>query len=96
MIGTIIEIFATAIDIVFLIWFVPKLNGVRLKNRPQALVWALAFFVFQLTADHLFQITNIISTSVVFVLSLFFCLRKEEAIMECICSTCISYNYYVV
>jgi len=78
MIGTIIEIFATAIDIVFLIWFVPKLNGVRLKNRPQALVWALAFFVFQLTADHLFQITNIISTSVVFVLSLFFSFALEK------------------
>ena len=51
MINTLVEILATASDVLFLIWFIPKFNGVSLKERPKALIWAAVLLVFQLFAD---------------------------------------------
>lgn len=50
-----IEIIATIIDVLFLIWFVPKFNGVSLKNKPKSLCWAAILLIFQLIADRFFH-----------------------------------------
>ena len=51
MIGTIIEIFATLVDVLFLIWFIPKFNEASIKNKPLSLLWAGLLLAFQLVAD---------------------------------------------
>ena len=72
MIGTIIEIFATIVDILFLVWFVPKFNGSSVKKSPLSLIWAGIFLFYQLIADHIIKVVDIMSTIVVFSCSLLF------------------------
>ena len=55
MINTVAEILGTIIDVVFLVWFVPRFNEVSLKNRPRALIWAAMLLLFQLIADQFMQ-----------------------------------------
>ena len=55
MINTAIEIFGTVVDVLLLIWFVPKFNEASLIKHPYSLVWALLLLVFQLTADSFLQ-----------------------------------------
>lgn len=55
MMVSIVEILATVSDVLFLIWFVPKFNGVSLRERPKALIWAAVLLVFQLFADRYIQ-----------------------------------------
>ena len=78
MIGTIIEIFATITDVLFMIWFVPKFNGVSLKKRPMALIWAGILLIFQLVADRLLQGMDLLYAAVDFLLVLCFSLSLEK------------------
>lgn len=55
MIGHFIEISATIVDVLFLIWFVPRINGTAVKEHPKSLFWAGLLLVFQLIADQVLQ-----------------------------------------
>lgn len=59
--GTIIEISATVIDILFLIWFVPKFNGVSLNKKPYALIIAALLLMFQLYSDKYLDNADLLS-----------------------------------
>ena len=55
MINTMVEIAATIVDVLFLIWFVPRFVGVPLKKKPKVLIWALLQLAYQLIADRFLQ-----------------------------------------
>lgn len=55
MIRIFVELCATIIDVIFLIWFVPLFNGTTIKERPKSLIWAGLLLVFQLIADRILQ-----------------------------------------
>ncbi len=76
--GTVIEILATVVDILFLIWFVPKFNGTSLKNRPIALIFPAFLLAFQLLADRLIGGTDLLYAIVMFALALCFSFTLEK------------------
>lgn len=80
MIAITVEIVATLIDVLFLIWFVPKFNGVLLSERKKSLAWAVLLLIFQLTADRFLQGFESLCVIIDFVLALCFSLslRKEK------------------
>lgn len=49
------EIIATIVDVLFLLWFVPRFNDVSVKQRPKACLWVLALLAYQLIADRFLQ-----------------------------------------
>ena len=78
MIGTVIEIFATVVDILFLLWFVPKFNGVTIKERPFSLIWVSLLLLFQLVADRILEAFDLVYAAIDFVLALCFSLSVEK------------------
>lgn len=78
MTGTIIEVLATVVDVLFLIWFVPKFNGVSIKERPASLIWAALLLVFQIVADRLLAAFDLLYVAIDFILSLCFSLALEK------------------
>lgn len=51
MISMIIEIAATVIDIVFMIWFISRFHGFSVKKKPIVLIWAIGYLGYQLFID---------------------------------------------
>ncbi len=51
MIHTIIEIIATVIDIVFLVWFVSCYHSVYVWRKPKAFIWVVLLLIYQLFID---------------------------------------------
>ena len=78
MIGTIIEIFATFTDVLFMIWFVPKFNGVSVKERPFSLIWAFLLLIFQLIADRVLAAFDLLYVAIDFIIVLCFSLAVEK------------------
>lgn len=55
MINVAIEIIATVVDVIFLVWFVSKFQQTLIREKPKSLIWALLLLAYQLTADHFLQ-----------------------------------------
>ena len=55
MIGLLIEIFATMIDVVFMVWFTVKFQGYHLRDKPYAWLWGIGLFLFQLFIDFFYH-----------------------------------------
>lgn len=55
MINIIIETLATATDVLFCAWFIPRFNGISLRGKYKALIWMPILLCYQLMADHLFN-----------------------------------------
>lgn len=47
----IVEIVATVVDVLFLLWFITRFNDIPLQKRPLTALWAALLLVYQLTAD---------------------------------------------
>ena len=78
MIGTIIELFATLADVLFMVWFVPKFNGVSIKKRPISLIWALVLLIFQLLADRFLAAFDLLYVAIDFIIVLFFSISLQK------------------
>ena len=66
MMQVIVEILATIIDVIFLVWFVSKMLQISLKEKPLSLIWAMLLLVYQLIADqYLFGFVLIYETGVI-------------------------------
>lgn len=78
MIGTIIEIFATVADVFFMVWFVPKFNGVSIKKRPISLIWALVLLIFQLLADRFLVAFDLLYVAIDFIIVLLFSFSLQK------------------
>lgn len=78
MIGTIIELFATLADVLFMVWFVPKFNGVSIKKRPISLIWALGLLIFQLLADRFLAAFDLLYVAIDFIIVLFFSISLQK------------------
>lgn len=80
MLNTIFEILATVLDIVFLIWFVPKFNRTNVSEKKWTLIFPLASLLLQFAVDYIrgnFELIFIIIQFILFLLfSLFICERK--------------------
>ena len=50
-----VEILATIVDVLFLLWFISRFNGVSVKQRPLTCLWVLALLAYQLIADRFLQ-----------------------------------------
>ena len=72
MIGTVIEIFATLVDVLFLIWFIPKFNEASIKNKPISLVWAGLLLAFQLVADRFLKAFDLLYAFIDFLIAVCF------------------------
>lgn len=48
----VVEILATIIDVIFLVWFVSKMLQISVKEKPLSLIWAMLLLIYQLIADH--------------------------------------------
>lgn len=49
----IVEVLATLMDVVFMVWFVSKMLQISVKEHPLSLVWAILLLVYQLIADNI-------------------------------------------
>ena len=80
MINVLIEIPATIIDVIFLLWFVPSFVGVPLRRKPVSIIWVVLELVYQLIADHYFQGFDLIYIIGVIIISTSFAfsLNKEK------------------
>lgn len=78
MINMVVETLATAIDVLFLAWFVPKIQQASLRKRPWSLVWIVLFLAYQLIADHFLQGFDLLSMAGVATLSLCFSLTLKQ------------------
>lgn len=80
MINALIEIPATIIDVIFLLWFVPRFVGVPWRRKPVSIIWVVLELVYQLIADHYFQGFDLIYIIGVIIISTSFAfsLNKEK------------------
>lgn len=51
MLNTIVEIIATILDVVFLIWFIPKFNRTSIKEKRWTIIFPAIALIIQFTAD---------------------------------------------
>ena len=72
------EIIATVVDVLFLLWFIPRFNDVSVKKRPYILFWVLGLLVFQLTADRILQGFDLLYMLGSFLISLGFALTLKK------------------
>jgi len=75
---TVAEILATVSDVLLMIWFVPKLNGVSLKTRPLSLIWAAVLLIFQLVADRFLQGFDLLYALIDFLIVAMFAFSLEK------------------
>lgn len=77
-----VEIIATVVDVLFLLWFIPRFNDISLKARPITALWVVIMLVYQLTADRFFQGFEILYMLGSFIIALGFALglRKRMAL----------------
>ena len=73
-----VEIIATVVDVLFLLWFIPRFNDVSVKKRPFTLFWVLGLLVFQLTADRILQGFDLLYMLGSFLISLGFALTLKK------------------
>lgn len=52
MLNTIAEIFATVLDVVFMVWFIPKFNRTNFWEKKWTIVFPVFQLIFQLIADY--------------------------------------------
>ena len=78
MFNTIVEIMATVIDIIFLVWFVPRLQQVSMRQRPISWLLAGVLLTFQLIGDQYLQGFNMVYMAGVITISLFFALSLRS------------------
>ena len=80
MINMMIEIVATVIDVVFMIWFVSKFHGFSLRKKPLAIIWAVVLLGYQLFIDlvnHSFDLLPIVGV-LLFVGGFSFTLERKQ------------------
>ena len=69
MINSMIEIIATIIDVILLVYFVPKFNHNTFYNKKWTLVFPVVQLAFQLIADHFLQGFDVLYILFVFIIS---------------------------
>ncbi len=74
MINSIAEVLATVLDALFLVWFVPKMNGTSIKKHPLSLIWAGFVLFLQLMADNVQKNFDLFYIGIVSVVILLFSL----------------------
>ena len=52
MMGFLIEIGATAIDVIFMVWFVVRFQGYLLRNKLYTWIWGGVFLIYQIFIDY--------------------------------------------
>ena len=72
MVNFIVEISATLLDVVFMVWFVSKFHGVNILKKPISLIWPLTFFTMQIIFDHFFQVFAIVPAIFVWIVAICF------------------------
>ena len=77
-----VEIIATMVDVLLLLWFIPRFNDIPLKKRPITMLWAVLLLVYQLTADYFLSGFDLLYMLGSFLVALGFalCLRKKSAL----------------
>jgi signal transduction histidine kinase len=78
VISRVVEISATVVDVLFLVWFVPKFNGASIRERPRSLIWAALLLVFQLFADRYLGDAFVLYATLDFALALMFSLSLRR------------------
>ena len=72
MVNLIVEILATLLDVVFMVWFVSKFHGTSILKKPISFVWPIVFFIMQITFDHFFHVFAVIPILCVWIISICF------------------------
>ena len=77
-----VEIIATVVDVLFLLWFITRFNDISLKKRPINILWAVLLLVYQLIADNFLQGFDLLYMLGSFLIATGFalCLRKRFAL----------------
>ena len=77
--NTFVEIAATVIDVIFLVWFVPRFIRSSWKNNKLSIIFPIGCLAFQIIADHFFHIFDLIYMGVclLFALCFAFSLSKK-------------------
>ncbi len=92
MFNSLIEIFATVLDIVYMVWFITKLNHITINDKKWTLIFPSGALIFQLIGDRFLPTFDIFYAMVVlvltFVYSMIICHRK---IARAVLSVCLYY-----
>lgn len=67
-----VEIIGTVVDVLFLLWFIPRFNHCSIKQKPIACLWVAVLLVFQLVADYFLQGFELLYMLGVFLIALGF------------------------
>ena len=73
-----VEIMATLVDVVFLLWFIPRFNDASVKQRPIAILWVIALLAYLLTADYFLRGFELLYMLGAFLISLGFALSLKR------------------
>lgn len=92
MFNSLIEIFATILDIVYMVWFITKLNHITINDKKWTLIFPFGALIFQLIGDRFLPTFDIFYSGVVWVLtfvySMILCHGK---IARAVLSVCLYY-----
>lgn len=78
MMSIIIELAATAIDVVFLCWFITHFLNVSLIQKPHSIIWLFALFIYQTIIDHLLHVFDMVGLIGSLAISICFALSLQK------------------
>ena len=78
MINMMIEIAATVIDVVFMIWFISRFHNISVFRKPLSLIWGALFLVYQLLIDQLLHGFELITALGVIIVSVGYSLTLQR------------------
>ena len=70
MMGFLIEIGATAIDVIFMVWFVVRFQGYLLRNKLYTWIWGGVFLIYQIFIDYFYHGFDLLPIFGVFIIAL--------------------------
>ena len=70
MMGFLIEIGATAIDVIFMVWFVVRFQGYLLRNKLYTWIWGGVFLIYQIFVDYFYHGFDLLPIFGVFIIAL--------------------------
>ena len=70
MTGFLIEIGATAIDVIFMVWFVVRFQGYLLRNKLYTWIWGGVFLIYQIFIDYFYHGFDLLPILGVFIIAL--------------------------
>ena len=94
MINVIIELIATAIDVVFLCWFVSRFLDVLVSKRPYSLVWLILLFIYQVIIDNFLHVFDMVGLIGALIISICFALSLKK--QKCIWAVFSALLYLIV